>query len=179
MRIISGKYRSLKLAGFTGENIRPTADRVKESLFNIISPLVAGARVLDLFCGSGALGLECISRGAAEVHFNDISQESLSVLRKNLSKLKDERNYRVTQMDFKEFLFGACGKYDIIFSDPPYRSSAGAEALEIIARREILSESGIAVLEWDRPFEGQICGLEMYDERKYGITYLGFFRRVK
>lgn len=177
MRIISGKYRSLVLAGFKGGDIRPTADRVKENLFNIISARVPSARVLDLFCGSGALGLECISRGAAEVHFNDVSRESLAVLGKNLKKLRGESCYKVTNLDFKLCLSGAKTQYDIIFLDPPYRTEAGAEALNIIASRSLLSDGGIAVLERDRPFSGEAEGLGMYDERKYGITYLSFFKK--
>ena len=85
------------LARFNGGEIRPTADRVKESLFNILSRRIAGARVLDLFCGSGNLGIECISRGAEFVHFNDISKDSVAVLKKNLSRL-EEKNYSVTAL---------------------------------------------------------------------------------
>lgn len=178
MRIIGGKYRSLNLADFKGKDIRPTADRVKESLFDIIYGRVAGARVLDLFCGSGGLGLECISRGAEFVHFNDISRESLAVLRKNLSKLKDERNYLVTNCDFAACLAGAQKPFDIIFLDPPYRLEAGAAALKIISSRKLLGVGGIAVLERDRAFLGEAEGLELFDERKYGITYLSFFKSV-
>ena len=99
MRIISGKHRGMKLAEFEGAEIRPTADRVKESLFNILYPYISGARALDLFCGSGNLGIECLSRGAQSVHFNDISAESVAVLKKNLSRLKEE-NFTVTNLDF-------------------------------------------------------------------------------
>ena len=91
MRVISGKYRGLVLSEFKGMEIRPTADRVKESLFNILSFKVAGARVLDLFCGSGNLGIECLSRGADFVHFNDISRGSIAVLNKNLARLRGEK----------------------------------------------------------------------------------------
>ena len=83
MRIIGGRHRGRKLADFKGNDIRPTADRVKESLFNILSVRVVGASVLDLFCGSGNLGLESLSRGAAKAHFNDLSKDSLTVLKKN------------------------------------------------------------------------------------------------
>ncbi len=176
MRIISGKYRSLVLSEFKGKDIRPTADRVKESLFNILSAHIAGARVLDLFCGSGSLGLECISRGAAEVHFNDVSKESIAVLRKNLAKLGGGINCKITVLDYKLFLSGAKTAYDVIFLDPPYRLSAGAEALCQIGERRLLNEGGIAVLERDCPFSGGVAGLEMYDERKYGKTYLSFFK---
>ena len=87
MRIIGGKYRSRVLAEFKGDAVRPTSDRVKESLFNILSLSLRGARVLDLFCGSGALGLESLSRGASEVVFNDLSKDSLTILKKNLTAL--------------------------------------------------------------------------------------------
>lgn len=178
MRIIAGKYRSLVLAGFSGQDIRPTADRVKESLFNIISAHIPAARVLDLFCGSGGLGLECISRGAAEVHFNDLSRASVGVLKKNLSKLKGENNYRITNCDYSDCLKSASAPYDLIFLDPPYKLEAGTEALKIISARRLLAAGGIAVLERDRAFLGTVEGLELYDERKYGITYLSFFKNT-
>ena len=178
MRIVGGKYRSLALSEFKGEQIRPTADRVKESLFNIIAGRVQCSRALDLFCGSGGLGLECISRGAEFVHFNDISKESVAVLKKNLAKLKGEDNYRITINDFSDCLFSLSDKFDLIFIDPPYRLEAGVKALEIIAKRNLLADGGIAVYERDRAFSGQVEGLEMFDERKYGKTYLSFFKRV-
>lgn len=174
MRIISGKYRSLVLAEFKGEDIRPTADRVKESLFNIIAFKVPGSRALDLFCGSGGLGLECLSRGAEYVHFNDVSPASIAVLNKNLARIR-EKNYKVTTADFSLFLADNKEKFDLIFLDPPYKSDAGVEALEIIALKGILSDDGIAVLERDRPFAGEVDGLRLFDERKYGKTYLSFF----
>lgn len=86
MRIIAGKHRGRALAQFAGKNVRPTADRVKESLFQILSARLVGARVLDLFCGSGALGLESLSRGAAEAVFNDRSKESLALLKKKFKR---------------------------------------------------------------------------------------------
>ena len=171
MRIISGKYRGMVLAEFKGENIRPTAERVKESLFNIMYSHIFGARVLDMFCGSGNLGIECISRGASFVHFNDISKDSIAVLRKNLSKI--EGNFEITNCDFSRCM-KADKIYDLIFIDPPYASDAGIEALKLAAAH--LSEEGVAVFERDRSFEGEIDGLEKYDERKYGKTYLTFFK---
>lgn len=169
MRVISGRYRGMTLSGFNGNDIRPTADRVKESLFNIISDRVAGARVLDAFCGSGSLGIECLSRGAEFVHFNDKSAESVALCKKNLMRI--EGNYKVTCADFSR----AAGEFDLIFIDPPYASEVGVAALSLAAR--ILSGNGIAVYERDRSFSGEIAGLEKYDERKYGRTYLTFFKR--
>ncbi len=175
MRIISGKHRGLKLSEFAGGEIRPTADRVKESLFNIIAPDIAGAYVLDLFAGSGSLGIECLSRGAEYVIFNDVSKDSIKVLKSNLSKLRDCENYGVYNLDFAQCLCRV-KRADIIFIDPPYRLEAGIEALKIIADRRILTDGGIAVYERDRAFSGEIAGLTLFDERRYGKTTLSFFK---
>ncbi len=175
MRIISGKYRGMVLAPVSGAEIRPTADRVKESLFNILAPLIPGSRALDLFCGSGNLGIECLSRGARFVHFNDISRESIAVFKKNAARLRNE-NYKVTISDYSMCLSRA-GTFDLIFIDPPYRIDAGVKALEIIGKDKLLESGGVAVYERDRSFIGEISGLELFDERKYGKTYLSFFRR--
>lgn len=177
MRIISGKYRGLKLSEFDGGDIRPTADRVKESLFNILGASIAGASVLDLFCGSGSLGIESISRGAELVHFNDISKESLAVLKKNLAKLKDGCGYKITNYDFPACLASA-KPFDVIFIDPPYRLEAGVSALEIIGKNKLLKDGGVAVYERDKSFTGGVYGLEKFDERKYGKTYLTFFKNA-
>lgn len=177
MRIISGKHRGMKLREFAAQGIRPTADRVKESLFNILGEKVFGSRALDLFCGSGNLGIECLSRGAAEVVFNDNSPASIAVLKGNLARL-GENNYKVYNLDFAECLT-RCGAFDLIFSDPPYASAAGLKALEIIGKKGLLTDGGIVVYERDRSFQGCVCGLELFDERKYGKTYISFFKAVK
>lgn len=175
MRVISGRYRGLKLNDFEGEDIRPTADRVKESLFNILYGKVSGARVLDLFCGSGSLGIECLSRGAAHVDFNDISPRSIRVLRGNLARLRGENSYSITTGDFVSFLSSPRPPYDLIFVDPPYASEAGLSAIRLIGSRGLLSPSGVTIYERDRPFAADVVGLEKFDERKYGKTYLTFF----
>ena len=180
MRIIGGKYKSRVLAEFPGTDVRPTGDRVKESLFNILSLKIGGARVLDLFCGSGALGLECLSRGAKEAVFNDFSSESIRLLEKNMKALGVVKGAegKVYTLDFSVCLDGLKGGFDLIFLDPPYRFEYGVSALEKIARRGLLNENGIAVYERDKPFEERIDGLEKYDERRYGRTYLTFFRKI-
>ncbi len=172
MRIIGGKYRGKVLASFKGSDIRPTADRVKESLFNILAPEISGANVLDLFCGSGSVGLEAISRGADYVVFNDLSKDSLAVLKKNCAALRVDP--KIYNLDFKELLSVLDVTFDVIYIDPPYKSGFGREALSIIAKRSLLNTGGVAVFESDRPFEGEV-GLVPYDERKYGATYLTFF----
>ncbi len=175
MRVIAGKYRGLVLAEFKGSAVRPTADRVKESLFNILAFKIAGARVLDLFCGSGSLGIECLSRGAKFVHFNDISPASIAILNKNLARLRGEK-YAVTGSDWLGCLRSLGTGFDVVFVDPPYADDCGAAAIAELAARGLVRGGGVAVYERDRPFTGSIEGMEVTDERKYGKTYLTFFQ---
>ena len=180
MRIIGGKARGTKLYTLEGLATRPTLDRVKEALFNILALKMYGARVLDLFAGSGALGLESLSRGAKEVVFNDFAKDSLAILKKNLNTLKipvGGEEAKLLNADYLVALESVRPCFDIIFLDPPYRFDYGEKALQKIAQKGLLSENGIAVYERDRPFEGEIDCLEIYDERKYGKTYFTFFRR--
>lgn len=178
MRIIGGKHRSRVLTEFAGEDVRPTSDRAREALFNILSFTVRGARVLDLFAGSGALGLESLSRGAKEAVFNDVSKASIAILKKNITTLKEE-NVRIYNYDFSVCLDAVQGQFDIVFIDPPYKQEYGAQALKKIAERGLLTESGVAVYERDRPFDGEVAGLKKYDERRYGKAYFTFFCRDK
>lgn len=180
MRVIGGQYRSRILAEFAGENVRPTSDRAKEALFNILALKIYNARVLDLFAGSGSLGIECLSRGAKEVVFNDFSKDSIAIVKKNLTTLKIAINgeqAKLSQSDYLTCLEQAYQPFDLILIDPPYRFDYGEKALKKIAEKGLLTENGIAVYERDIPFEGAIEGLEKYDERKYGKAYLTFFKR--
>ncbi len=176
MRIIAGKYRGRTLAAFQGEAIRPTPDRVKESLFQILAPRIRGARVLDLFCGSGALGAECLSRGAAEVCFNDVSKESLSVLGKNLKALGE--TCKVTCRDFRACLLSAEGKFDLVFSDPPYREDYLGEICSLLASRGLMAEGGLLLHESERE-ETVPAGWTFYDVRRYGRTKIYFLQRCE
>lgn len=178
MRVIAGKYKSRVLAEFGGMDIRPTSDRVKESLFGILTPKTAGSRVLDLFCGSGNLGIEALSRGAKEAVFNDASRESLQVLKKNLSILGIS-GQTVLNYDYAAALGAVKGKFDIIFIDPPYREQFESDALRIISQRELLAEDGVIVYEKDREIIFESDVLEKYDVRKYGKAVLTFFRLKK
>lgn len=172
MRIVAGKYRGRKLAEFAGQKIRPTPDRVKESLFQILGPRLAGARVLDLFAGSGALGLEALSRGAADAVFNDISAENLAVLGKNLRLLGEER--RVYSLPFETCLARAEGKFGLIFCDPPYAENFCAAVLSAVAARGLLEEDGLVVYESERE-ETPPAGWKLSDRRAYGRTKVFFF----
>ncbi|MBR7100484.1 MAG: 16S rRNA (guanine(966)-N(2))-methyltransferase RsmD [Clostridia bacterium] len=178
MRIIGGQFRSRVLATFEGENIRPTSDRAKEALFNILFNRIYGARVLDLFSGSGALGLESLSRGASQAVFNDFSKASIAVLQKNIKALNVQEKATVYNYDYLRCLNVLKGKFDIIFLDPPYRMDYGVTAINTVMERGLLAQNGVIVYERDRPFENQASlppFLKQTDERKYGKTYFTFF----
>ena len=174
MRIVAGKYRGRKLTAFAGFDVRPTPDRVKESLFQILSPRLRGAVVLDLFCGSGALGIESLSRGAGKAYFNDLSAESLSVLKKNLVFVGEP--YEVSRCDFRAFLLSAREKFDLVFCDPPYREDYLPEILSLLAKRDLLKEDGLVVYETERE-EEPAAGWELCDRRRYGRTDILFLKR--
>lgn len=171
MRIIAGKYRGKVLGTFRGDTIRPTADRVKESVFSILSGRIGGARVLDLFCGSGALGIECLSRGAKEVVFNDLSKESLALTKKNLVRVDEPTSFM--NLDFKSCLLRARGPFDLIFSDPPYKEDFLEEILRLLSAGDLLAKGGLLIHESERQ-ETPISGWRFADVRKYGRTIVYF-----
>lgn len=147
MRIISGTKRGKKLREPDNYDIRPTTDMVKESLFNIIQFDIEGRRVLDLFAGTGQLGIECLSRGAAEVTFVDQSREAVAIVKENLKSCGFEA--RVVQSDSIAFL-GRGEKFNVILIDPPYATNLVDKALEIINSVDILTEGGIIMCESGR-----------------------------
>ena len=177
MRIVGGKYKSRTLVEFGGFDVRPTSDKVRESFFNIIQNRIYGAKFLDVFCGTGAMGIEAISRGASFVHFNDNSRESLKILNQNLTKLKVDEDFKQTNSDALVLLKNLTEKFDIIYVDPPYKKDMGQEVVSNCLGR--LNEDGIVVLEDEKPFGGQVEGLVQFDQRKYGRAYLTFFREEK
>ena len=147
MRIISGTKRGKKLKEPDNYDIRPTTDMVKESMFNIVQFDVEGRRVLDLFAGTGQLGIECLSRGAKEVTFVDQSREAIAIVKQNLKSCGFEA--RVVQSDSIAFLERGA-KFDLILLDPPYATNLIDKALQIINSVDILTESGIIVCESGR-----------------------------
>lgn len=178
MRIISGKKKGAKLIEFKGEGIRPTTDRVKESLFNLIQEFVLDANVLDLFAGSGALCFEAISRGARHGVCTDISNDSIAVIRKNLDKLGFLNEVSVIKIGAEDYLRNTTDKFDIIFMDPPYNKGFIEPALEIIVSGDILSDCGIVVVESDSPDEVVPCtGLAVLKMRQYGRTNVTVFTK--
>ncbi len=146
MRVITGSARGRKLKEPAGYDIRPTADSVKEAVFSIIQFDIEGRRVLDLFAGTGQLGVECLSRGAKRVTFVDESRQAIALVRENLKRCGMEADADVVQTESIGFI-GRDGKYDLIFLDPPYDSGLLGSALDKIAKFDILSDGGIIICE--------------------------------
>lgn len=167
MRIISGKARGSRLFSPEGEDTRPTLDRVREAIFSMIQGYIPEARVLDLFAGSGAMGLEALSRGADCADFVDISSSACETVKKNIEKTRLD-NARIHNADYRTFLAGCTGAYDVIFLDPPYRSGYYGEALRTISQHSLLSEGGIIVAECSDGDDLATDGFEVYRKRTYG-----------
>lgn len=135
MRVITGSARGRRLITSEGEEVRPTPERVKEALFSIIQFQIEGRRVLDLFAGSGQLGIEALSRGAREAVFVDSRAESADIVEKNLESTGLSGNARVKRMDFASYLKTNDGPFDLAFLDPPYRTGLLQRALPLTAAR--------------------------------------------
>jgi 16S rRNA (guanine966-N2)-methyltransferase len=184
MRVIAGKFRSRTLKSLEGLETRPTYDRLKETLFNVLvsADMVAGCAWADLFAGTGAVGIEALSRGATSVHFAESSSNAAKVLRQNLASLGLEAG-DVAERSATEALrqWDKAGvRFDVCFLDPPYRlHGAYEETLRIIARGTILSEGGIVVAEHEKRFDpGDGEGdLKRYRLLKQGESALSFYRR--
>ena len=179
MRIISGSARGTKLFTLEGIETRPTLDRVKESIFNIIQNRIYESNVLDLFSGSGAIGLEFASRGAKKVILNDSSRKSIEIIQKNIEKTHLVEKVKLYNLDFKEVLFKEKdNKFDIIYLDPPYKTDYIKDAIELIKKFKILNDNGIIIAETDEPdrIEQQLKGLNINEtnKRKYGRASLFF-----
>lgn len=180
MRVISGKAKGTKLNSIDSLSTRPTLDRVKEPLFSIIQAYLEDAIVLDLFAGSGALGIEALSRGAEHAVFCDKSIQSIRMLKENLKKTKLEDKATIFIQDFKKCLKNLDQKFDVIFIDPPYKLDIGVKSIELILEYNIFAKDGIIILETDDEErdikELEKTRLEMFDVRKYGRINLIFLR---
>ena len=184
MRIISGKARGTKLYTLEGENTRPTLDRVKESIFNIIQSDIEGAEVLDLFAGSGAIGLEFLSRGAKNAVLCDKSKEAVNIIKKNIEKTHMEQYAQVLNTDFEDCLDKLRNKqFDIIYLDPPYATEYILKSLKKIIELKLTKEQSLIIVETDDEQRilkeiGNI-DVEIVDKRKYGRATIIFLSLKK
>ena len=172
MRIVAGKHRGRVLKEFKGRDIRPTSDRAKEALFNILQFDIAGCCFLDLYSGTGGIGLEAISRGAEKVVFVDNSRESVKLLKENLAYLKEKAE--IYEGDALAYVAAAVGKFDFVFLDPPYAVDANA-VVTAIAKNGLLREGGRIIYEHSGNSLGDIDGVRLVDSRVYGIAVFDFY----
>ena len=182
MRIIGGKARGTKLYTLEGTTTRPTLDRVKESIFNIIQNDIQGSNFLDLFSGSGAIGLEAISRGAEKAILCDKSKEAINIIKKNIEKTHASGQVELYNQDFEEVLKNIKEHIDIIYIDPPYETNYIQKALKIIQQSEFVNDNTKIILETDddKKVLEQIKDLkfEIIDKRKYGIAHIIFLQKM-
>lgn len=178
MRVISGSRKGHKLFDFTGMSIRPTTDRVKEAIFNLIQPYFPCNEVLDLFCGTGALAFEALSRGAQHAVCVDKDVHSLAITRKNAQALRFVEQTDIISACAEAYLENTDKRFDVIFLDPPYNKGYIMPVISMIMQNNILSDNGIIVLESDNTdAHDDVDGLLIQKQRRYGRTYITIYHR--
>ena len=179
MRVISGTARGIRLKTPDGLLTRPTADRVKEAVFSILQFEVEGSRVLDLFAGTGQMGIEALSRGASAAVFVDSRREACKLVQDNLRLAKLSEKARVVQSDYLSYLDRADGEFDLIILDPPYAEVFLENSLKRISEIDILSDRGIIICE--RPADKDLAldfrGLRRGKDYRYGKTWITVYRK--
>lgn len=184
MRIISGRARGTKLYTLEGQNTRPTLDRVKESLFNIIQNELKDKIFLDLFSGSGAIGLEAVSRGARKAILCDNSKRASEIIKKNIKKTHLEEFVELYNESYKKVIsHKIMENVDIIYIDPPYETNLVYESVKLILEKELIRNESLIIIETDQ--EERILeslknlSIKIVDKRKYGRAHLIFFKKIR
>lgn len=173
LKVNAGSFKGRRLLENKFEHIRPTTDKVRQALFTKLQFFLPNKKVLDLFCGTGAMGIEAFSRGAEEVDFVDKDQRSVQMTKSNLKNLGI--NAKVSKCDALAFLEKCEKKYDLIILDPPYKSGIYEKVLQKIFEKQILNEEGIIVCEHAKEDTFDYSNFEVFDEKRYGtivLTYL-------
>lgn len=184
MRVISGTAKGKKLNSLEGLETRPTLDRVKEAIFNIIQFNIKEAKVLDLFSGSGAMGIEALSRGSKSSVLSDNSSKAIEIIKENLKQTRLEDRATVINKDFLLVLDSLHKKneqFNIIFLDPPYKTDFVLKSIDKIVNLNLLAENGIVIVETnDKEIQVELeknKNIEVYDKRKYGKVFITFIRK--
>ena len=179
MRVITGKAKGMALKAPKGMDTRPTMDQVKEGIFSAIQFEVEGRRVLDLFAGSGQMGIEALSRGAKSAVFVDMRDDACKVVRENLAKTRLENLAKVVRADYLSYLNTCRETFDLIFLDPPYAEVFLENSLKRISEIDILSDSGIIITErpYAKELPAKVCGLVWYRDYRYGKAAVTIYRK--
>lgn len=180
MRVITGTCRGRRLLEPVGRDVRPTADQVKEAMFNIIQFDVEGRKVLDLFAGTGQLGIEALSRGASRAVFVDHRQDAAALVRENLRRTHFEDRGEVVCADFTQYLARCRRKFRLIFLDPPYAEKSLETAIQRLSEIDILSDGGIIITErpLGKPLAEEFPGLTRSKDYHYGKTTITLLRKT-
>ncbi len=183
MRITGGEAKGRVLSAFKGLRIRPTSDHVREAIFSILGQDFRGKRVLDLFAGTGSLGLEALSRGAIKAVFVDVSPRAIELIRKNLEICSFTNRAVVCRKDLKKGLppvtcmGGGIGPFHVVFMDPPYRAGLVSRCIVLLLQKGALANEAVVVAETHKSerLPQEIHGLNLVDQRTYGDTKINFF----
>ena len=177
LKIIAGEFRGRVLKTPEGKQVRPSSGLLRGVIFNVLGDLVAGKKVLDIYAGSGALGIEALSRGAAEVTMVEADRSTAGLIRQNLEMLKVQDKARVVIQDALDFISSSGGKYDIVLADPPYLANVSSQILDLIAKHNLLSPDGILVLQHHRAEKivPETQGLVLWKCKKHGKSSLEFY----
>ena len=178
MRINAGDYKFRKIE--LPADIRPTTEKVREAICSMVMPSIPEANVLDLFAGSGVLGLELLSRGAGHCRFNDCSRKHVAIVQENIDHCKANDKATVSTMDFRQCLDSLQENIDLIILDPPYRAGYYEEAIEKIMENDLLAEGGLIVAEhlYEETLPEEIAGLKKMKEKKYGTIGVDIYTRA-
>jgi 16S rRNA (guanine966-N2)-methyltransferase len=180
MRIIAGLFKGHKLVSFDEGHIRPTTDRVKESVFNILTPMIDGAKVLDLFSGTGNLGFEALSRGASTIDMVEKSSKSIVIIRKNMTHLKITEGIKIHQSDAVDFVREYVGvAFDLILIDPPFPLKICEAILKEVSSSQAADSHTRIVIEHSRkePLPIKVLELTAIDTRSYGDKLVAFYEK--
>lgn len=180
MRVIAGSARGVKLLSPEGQAIRPTLDRVRGAIFNMLTPYLEDARCLDLFAGTGANGIEALSRGAAECVFVDASREAHKIQRENLLKTKLAGQAMTLTLELPRDFGRISGDFDVIFADPPYEFGGYDALLEAAGTGGLLRPDGVLVIEHQRRtlLPESVAGLARFKEKRYGDVALSVYEHA-
>jgi 16S rRNA (guanine966-N2)-methyltransferase len=180
MRIISGKYNRRIILTVDNLDTRPVTDRIKESIFNILvhNFSIENKIVLDLYAGSGSFGLEALSRGAEKAVFIESSPESYKVLLQNINSIGCGMDSKASKTDVASFLDRNIDKYDLIFCDPPFKLENSELIVKKIIEKDILNEKGLLVFRSNEKKDFNLSGLEVFREKKIGISYIYIMRKI-
>lgn len=178
MKIISGVLKGRNIKSYNIDGTRPTMDRVKESLFGMIQSHIKNAICLDLFAGSGSLGLEAISNGCSYCFFVDSNKKCTDSLKKLISEFNVSDKASIFNMDYMDYLESTNTKYDLVFLDPPYKMHCLNDLISYLIDNDLLNNGSLIVCEVDELYLNDFVGLEKLKIRKYGDKYIIIFKKI-